>query len=60
MLLNHLPISFSDQKFVGYLTQYKDAQQLRALRRQLSRTHFCLRVGDQIAHSVRQCYTDIW
>ncbi|MGH8728998.1 MAG: argonaute/piwi family protein [Burkholderiales bacterium] len=49
MLLNHLPISFSAQKFVGYLTPYHDAGQLRALRRELAQTHFCLRVGEQIA-----------
>jgi hypothetical protein len=49
MLLNHLPIRFSAQTFVGYLTSYQDAEQLRALRRKLSRSHFCLRVGEQIA-----------
>ena len=49
MLLNHLPISFSAQTFVGYLTPYQDAEQLRALRRKLSQSHFCLRVGEQIA-----------
>ena len=49
MLLNHLPISFSAQTFVGYLIPYQDAEQLRALRRQLAQTHFCLRVGEQIA-----------
>ncbi|PVX97665.1 argonaute/piwi family protein [Paraburkholderia unamae] len=49
MLLNHLPISFSSQAFSGYLIPYTDADQLRALRRELRSTHFCLRVGDQIA-----------
>lgn len=49
MLLNHLPIHFSAQTFVGYLTPYQDADQLRALRRTHSQTHFCLRVGEQIA-----------
>jgi hypothetical protein len=49
MLLNHLPISFSAHTFIGYVTPYRDAGQLRGLRRELSRTHFCLRVGEQIA-----------
>lgn len=49
MLLNHLPISFSSQTFTGYLIPYQDGDHLRALRRQLVRTHFCYRLDHQIA-----------
>lgn len=49
LLLNHLPISFSATKFTGYLTPYQNAEQLKTLRRQLAQTHYCHRVGEQIA-----------
>ena len=49
MLLNHLPISFSNNKFTGYLTPYQDAEQLKNLRRQLAQSHYCHRIGEHIA-----------
>jgi hypothetical protein len=49
MLLNHLPISFSEAKFAGFNTPYESSEQLKSLRKHLAKTHFVLRVGEQIA-----------
>ena len=49
MLLNHLPIRFSTPEFIGYFTPYQGTDELRKWRRELAQTHFCLRVGDQVA-----------
>lgn len=49
MLLNHLPISFSEAKFVGFNTPYESSEQLKSLRKRLAKTHCVLCVGEQIA-----------
>ena len=41
MLLNHLPISFSAEEFIGFSIPYESAENLRLLRKQLAPTHFC-------------------
>lgn len=48
MLLNHLPIGFSNQEFTGFVTPYGSADNLRRLRRELAKTHFCHRDGERI------------
>ncbi|QTD43657.1 argonaute/piwi family protein [Ottowia testudinis] len=48
MLLNHLPITFSAQRFAGFRIPYQSSDHLRTLRQRLVRTHFVLRVGDDI------------
>lgn len=48
MLLNHLPISFSSDRFTGHSVSYESAEALRDLRKQLERSHFCYRDGDRV------------
>ncbi len=48
MLLNHLPITFSSQKFTGFRIPYQSSEDLRTLRQRLFRTHFVLRADDDI------------
>ena len=48
MLLNHLPITFSAQRFTGFRLPYQSSDQFRALRKRLALTHFVLRAGDDI------------
>ncbi|AKP92230.1 argonaute/piwi family protein [Achromobacter ruhlandii] len=48
MQLNHLPITFSAQRFSGFRIQYQSGDHLRTLRHRLVRTHFVLRAGDNI------------
>lgn len=48
MLLNHLPITFSTQRFKGFRIPYQGHDNLRALRQRLLRTHFVLRAGDDV------------
>lgn len=48
MLLNHLPISFSAQEFIGFSIPYETAEALRQLRKQLAATHFCYRDHDRV------------
>ena len=49
MLLNHLPISFSQPKFSGFRLSYQSSEQLKSLRKRLVNTHFVMRVGDHVA-----------
>jgi hypothetical protein len=48
MQLNHLPISFTAQKFTGFSIPYDSADNLKRLRKQLVATHFCYRDHDRI------------
>lgn len=48
MLLNHLPIEFSEKKFSGFQIPFENSGQLRDLRRDLFNTHFVIRSGDSI------------
>ena len=49
MLLNHLPISFSQPKFSGFRLSYQSSEQLKSLRKRLANTHFVMRVGGHVA-----------
>lgn len=48
MLLNHLPITFSAQRFPGFRIPFQNGPHLRELRKRMVRTHFVLRSGEYI------------